>query len=153
MRLGWSITGAKSLTWSRSRCGQCFWGRAQSRWEFIVQQYLNQWITVQWSQVALYGLSHVKDERLHRLFRENKVEFELPLAEEGRWAMTRIWLLSFYPFFQGVVPYLGAASKSSQAWSNKFYPRVVHPRFFPPGYLGPWAWLQVLMTFIKIQLP
>jgi len=35
-------------------------------------------------QVALYGLSHVKDERLHRLFRENKVEFELPLAEEGR---------------------------------------------------------------------
>ena len=34
--------------------------------------------------MALYGLSHVKDERLHRLFRENKVEFELPVAEEGR---------------------------------------------------------------------
>ena len=25
-------------------------------------------------KVALYGLSNVKDERLHRLFRENKVE-------------------------------------------------------------------------------
>ena len=33
------------------------------------------------SQLALYGLSSVKDERLHRLFRANKVKMLRP--EEG----------------------------------------------------------------------
>ena len=50
--------------------------------------------------MALYGLSHVKDERLHRLFRENKVEFELPLAEEGRWDFAFYGTLAtFLPLF------------------------------------------------------
>ena len=35
-------------------------------------------------QVALYGLSNIKDERLHRLWRENRVEFELP-GDSGDW--------------------------------------------------------------------
>jgi len=34
--------------------------------------------------LALYGISSIKDERLHRLFRENKVEFEAP-SEEKNW--------------------------------------------------------------------
>lgn len=36
-------------------------------------------------KVALYGLSNVKDERLHRLFRENKVEFETPAEDPSSW--------------------------------------------------------------------
>jgi len=36
-------------------------------------------------KVALYGLSNVKDERLHRLFRENKVEFEQPAEDPSSW--------------------------------------------------------------------
>jgi len=36
-------------------------------------------------KVALYGLSNVKDERLHRLFRENKVEFETPAEDASSW--------------------------------------------------------------------
>ena len=33
----------------------------------------------------MYGLSHVKDERLHRLFRENKVCFETPSEDPESW--------------------------------------------------------------------
>ena len=36
-------------------------------------------------KVALYGLSHVKDERLHRLFRENRIEFETPAEDPESW--------------------------------------------------------------------
>ena len=36
-------------------------------------------------KVALYGLSHVKDERLHRLFRDNQVEFMRPEEEPDSW--------------------------------------------------------------------
>ena len=36
-------------------------------------------------KVALYGLSHVKDERLHRLFREDKVTFERPAEDTDNW--------------------------------------------------------------------
>jgi len=36
-------------------------------------------------KVAMYGLSHVKDERLHRLFRENKVCFETPSEDPESW--------------------------------------------------------------------
>ena len=91
--------------------------------------------------MALYGLSHVKDERLHRLFRENKVEFELPVAEEGRCDLNfeQVMIVIRNSFFlsQGVVPHIGASPESSQAGSNKFHSRVFHPRFFPPGHLGP----------------
>jgi len=36
-------------------------------------------------KIALYGLSNVKDERLHRLFRENKVEFATPKDRPESW--------------------------------------------------------------------
>ena len=36
-------------------------------------------------KVALYGLSHVKDERLHRLFRDGDVEFQRPEKETDSW--------------------------------------------------------------------
>merc|ERR1719189_665720 len=58
-----------------------YWGKVTDLKQIKVRPVLLRKGSV---QVALYGLSHVKDERLHRLFRENKVEFELPLAEEGR---------------------------------------------------------------------
>jgi len=36
-------------------------------------------------KLAIYGLSHVKDERLHRLLRENKVEFQRPEEDADSW--------------------------------------------------------------------
>ena len=37
------------------------------------------------TRLALYGLSSVKDERLYRLFRENKVQMMRPEEETDEW--------------------------------------------------------------------
>ena len=37
------------------------------------------------AKLALYGMSHVKDERLHRLFRENSVKLLRPEEDTDSW--------------------------------------------------------------------
>lgn len=37
------------------------------------------------TQLAMYGLSHIKDARLHRLFKDSKVTMEMPPADSGKW--------------------------------------------------------------------
>ena len=47
-------------------------------------------------KLAIYGLSHVKDERLHRLLRENKVIFTRNLKPHILYHTEEVIYLSFF---------------------------------------------------------